>query len=185
MQATLSRIRSLHQAPRHVRRMAVRRARAPHDQAPPATLRRQAVRDRMARDSSTRPLVHRDVVVGGAVRVAPVRRSHQPPVHQSSRASLELARAECQQVVARLPRDDASPLSVLFSDTAGPVRAQDRQGRAGSMPRGLRALWQRRGGRTRSTRRVRRRSRRPPQRGLAVSTALRAPALSLYQSASI
>jgi hypothetical protein len=53
------------------------------------------------------------------------------------------------------------------------------------MPRGLRALWPRRGDRTRSTRRVRRRSRRPPQRGLAASTAVRALALSLYQSASI
>jgi hypothetical protein len=185
MQATPSRIRSLHRAPQCDPHTEVHRARAPRDQALPAMLHRRADLDRMARDSSTTPQVRRGVVVVARVQVAPVRRSHQPPVHQSSRALLALARAECQQVVARLPRDDASPLSVLFSDTAGPVRAQGRRGREGSMPRGLRALWQRRGDRTRSTRRVRRRSRRPPQRGLAASTAVRALALSLYQSASI
>jgi hypothetical protein len=53
------------------------------------------------------------------------------------------------------------------------------------MPKDRRAWSQTPGVRTTNTRMVRRRSRRPPQRGLAASTALRALALSLYQSASI
>ena len=53
------------------------------------------------------------------------------------------------------------------------------------MPRGLRAWSQKPEVRTTNKRMVQRRSRRPPQRGLAASTAVRALALSLYQSASI
>ena len=185
MQATPSKIRSLHQAPRCVRQMAVRQARAPHDQVRLATLRHQAVRDRMAHDSSTTPQVRQGSAVAARDQVALARHSRQPQVRQQLRMRSALARAESRRVAANLRRGGADPLLVLLSDTADRVRVQDRRRRVGSMLRGLRAWSQKPEDRTTNRRKVRRRSRRPPQRGLAASTAVRAPALSLYQSASI
>jgi len=183
--AARSRIRFQHPAPQFVLHMGVRRARARHDQVHLARLRRRVVRDRTAHDSDTTPQVRRDVVVEATVRVALAHHSRQSLVRLPWRLLPTLVQAEYQQVAAHLRRVGAAPLSVLPLDMAGRVHAQDRRRRAASMRRGLRVLLQKQEGRTTNRRMVRRRSRRPPQRGLAASTALRAPALSLYQSASI
>ena len=183
--ATPSRIRFRHQAPQYDPRTEVHRARARRDRALPATSHHRVGHDRRARDSGTTPQVRRGAVVVARVRVAPVHHSLQLLEPQRSPATLGLARVECQLVVARLQRVGEDPLLVLRANMAGRVHVQDRRHKARSMLRGRRALLRRRGGRTTNRRRVRRRSRRPPQRGLAASTAARALALSLYQSASI
>ena len=185
MRAARSKSRSPRRAPQFDLHREVRRARAPRDRVLPATSRRRAVHDRTARDSNTTPQVHRGSVAVVASRVELERHSHPPQVRQQLRTVSALVQVGCQPVAAYLRRVGASPLLVLRAGMADQVRVQDTRRRAASMPKGLRAWLQKRGVRTTNRRKVRRRSRRPPQRGLAASTAVRAPALSLYQSASI
>ena len=114
----------------------------------------------------------------GAARVVPAprppHRQAQVEVPEVQRWKIAVTEVGCRLAPPRCSRDGASPLSTLRVDTAERALVRDRRHRATSSARGSLRRAARRCHRTRSRRRERARSARPPQRGLAASTALRA-----------